>query len=524
MTVTGTTTPVKGASTRRWRVLSNTVTPRTRLIDQVRDEPAALVLGAAIVVWTIVFSALDVLRQNRYRTIDFDLGIHDQAIWLLAHGRVFDTVRGLPVFGHHATFAYYLLVPFEWLGGGPNIWNLLQVLALSTSAIPIYLLARQRLLNPWWALGLSIVWLLQPPLQFFAWETFHPEVMAIPFILWAYWFGENRRWLAFAVLLVLAMTWKEDVSLLVVGLGVLYVIRGRRRVGALVIAGGLAWFLIVGAWLVPHLAGGGTVYGGLYGDLGSTPADVLKTGLTHPGQIVQRLSDNNAGGYVRDILAPFGFTPLAAPEMLLLGLPQALVNLLSTANFTYDLRYHYQALPMVALGLGMVEGVARLRRLAERRRWGDSPVRFVVGFASACALAATVAWGPSPLGVDFQNGYWPLSVSADATARDQMLPAIGSQDGVSADYYTVPHLTHRSIVYTFPNPWENKNYGISTSAIGDPAKVKWILVDTSLFQPSDSVLFNRLIATEFTVRQRMGTVVLAERTRPPTTLAGPAAP
>jgi hypothetical protein len=79
-------------------------------------------------------------------------------------------------------------------------------------------------------------------------------------------------------------------------------------------------------------------------------------------------------------------------------------------------------------------------------------------------------------------------------------------------------------VYTFPNPWENKNYGITPTASGDPAKVQWILVDTSLFQPSDSVLFNRLIATEFTVRQRMGTVVLAERTRPPTTLAGPAAP
>jgi uncharacterized membrane protein len=524
VTITGTAAPVKGATNRRWRVDPQTTARGPGLIERLRDEPAALLLGVAVVVWTIVFSVLVVLRQNRYRTIDFDLGIHDQAIWLLAHGLSFDTVRGLPVFGHHATFAYYLLVPFQWLGGGPNLWNVLQVLALSTSAIPLYLLARQRLLNTWWALGLSLVWLLQPSLQFFAWETFHPEVMAIPFLLWAYWFGENRRWLPFAVLLVLAMTWKEDVSLLVVGLGLLYVIRGRRRVGAIVIAGGLAWFLIVGAWLVPHLAGGATVYGGLYGDLGSTPAEVLKHGFTHPGDIVQRLSDNNAGGYARDLLAPFGFTPLAAPEVLLLGLPQALINLLSTANFTYDLRYHYQALPMVALGLAMVEGVARLRRLAERRRWGDSPVRFVVAFACACGLAATVAWGPSPLGVDFHNGYWPLAISADTTARDRMLPLIGSHDGVSADYYTVPHLTHRSIVYTFPNPWENKNYGISPTATGDPAKVQWILVDTTLFQTSDTVLFNRLLTTEFKVRDQEGSVVLAERIRPPSALTGPPAP
>jgi hypothetical protein len=179
---------------------------------------------------------------------------------------------------------------------------------------------------------------------------------------------------------------------------------------------------------------------------------------------------------------------------------------------------------MVALGLAMVEGVARLRRLAQRKHWGDSPMRFVIGFTGACALAATVAWGPSPLGVDFHNGYWPLAVPADATARDHMMPLIGGHDGISADYYTVPHLTHRSIVYTFPNPWENKNYGITPTAIGDPAKVKWILVDTNLFQTSDAVLFNRLIATEFTVRMKEGTVVLAERTRPPSTPTGPSPP
>ena len=67
--------------------------------------------------------------------------------------------------------------------------------------------------------------------------------------------------------------------------------RDRRR--------GSAWFVVFGAWLVPHVAGGGTVYGGLYGDLGNTPAEVLRTGLAHPDRIGQRLVDNGAGGYAR---------------------------------------------------------------------------------------------------------------------------------------------------------------------------------------------------------------------------------
>ena len=125
----------------------------------------------------------------------------------------------------------------------------------------------------------------------------------------------------------------------------------------------LIWFAVFALWMVPHVAGGGTVYGPLYGSLGDSPSEVMQDGLQRPrARSSQRLDDNDALGWLRDLLAPFGFTPLAAPLVLMLGLPQALINLLSTANFTWDLRYHYQALPMAAAGLAMVEGVAWLGR------------------------------------------------------------------------------------------------------------------------------------------------------------------
>ena len=141
-------------------------------------------------------------------------------------------MRGLPVFGHHATFGYFFLVPLAWLGAGPNTWNLLQVVAIASSALPIYFLARDRLKRPWLACTLGVAWLLQPPLQFFAWETFHPEVIAIPFLLWAYWAIEHDRRRLYWVLVVIALMWKEDVALFVFMLGFLQLIRRRSRVGA----------------------------------------------------------------------------------------------------------------------------------------------------------------------------------------------------------------------------------------------------------------------------------------------------
>jgi len=96
-------------------------TAAARLVPRVsRPHPATLALGTAIVVWVVTFAILVVRRQDRFWSVDFDMGIYDQAVWLLARGHDFITVRGLPVFGHHATFGLFLFAPASWLGSGPD--------------------------------------------------------------------------------------------------------------------------------------------------------------------------------------------------------------------------------------------------------------------------------------------------------------------------------------------------------------------------------------------------------------------
>ena len=51
------------------------------------SHPAGIGLGVAVVVWIATFSFLVVRRHDRFWDVDFDMGIHDQAIWLLARGR-----------------------------------------------------------------------------------------------------------------------------------------------------------------------------------------------------------------------------------------------------------------------------------------------------------------------------------------------------------------------------------------------------------------------------------------------------
>jgi hypothetical protein len=112
---------------------------------------------------------------------------------------------------------------------------------------------------------------------------------------------------------------------------------------------------------------------------------------------------------------------------------------------------------------------------------------------------------------------WPLLPTLDKEVREQALRLIGSSDGVSADFFMTPHLTHRRVVYTFPNPWFNKNYGISFETKADPAEVDWIVLDLSLVTiPTERLMYDQLIATgEFEVRLQAGNVVVAQRMHPP---------
>ncbi|MGH9182013.1 MAG: DUF2079 domain-containing protein, partial [Acidimicrobiales bacterium] len=140
-------------------------------------DRAWLVVTAMVVAWIAVFAPLVWQRHSRFGSFSFDLGIFDQAVWLLSRPPFGDgliTVRGLTVFGHHAEPALYLLAPFYWLGAGPQFLNMVQVVSMALGAVPLFLIARDRLGYGWIALPVCVAYLLHPALGFMAWELFHP--------------------------------------------------------------------------------------------------------------------------------------------------------------------------------------------------------------------------------------------------------------------------------------------------------------------------------------------------------------
>jgi uncharacterized membrane protein len=462
------------------------------LPEEARPErltAAVAALGAAMAVWVVTFSVLVWLKHDRFASVDFDMGIHDQSIWLLAHLRGFMTVRGLQVFGHHATPGYFLFVPFYWSGAGPQFLNIAQVCIAAGGAVPVFLLTRYRTASAWAAAALGAAFLLQPALQFFMAELFHPEVIAITPLLCAYYCSVRKRWGWFALWALVALCWKEDVALALVVLGLIIAARGDRKIGFLTAGAAALWFSVWIFAFFPLINDGKIQNEGLYADVGGSPGGVARSVFTHPGRIADKVVSADAGRYAWKLLAPYGLVALAAPVVLLMGLPQAFLNLVTNVPWTKTITFHYAAVPFTAVTLAAVEGFAYLARKLQRRERAELLAVAVL----ACALTATVVWGPSPIGNDYRDGEWALDARPEFEQARAAVDLIPDDAPVSASYDMLPHVAHRPEIYSFPNPWESRNFGIDGEPRRSGKRVRWILLDQRTLGSDSKKLFERLV-------------------------------
>jgi uncharacterized membrane protein len=474
-----------------------------------RRDPVRWALFGMIAVWSAVFIALGVRRHTQYGTFGFDLGIYDQGIWLLSRFRdPFVTVRGLDLFGHHTNFILILLVPFYWLGAGPIFLLVVQVAAQGLGAVAVYLLARDRLEARWPAVALASTLLLHPTYQFHVWEWFHPDVIAVPAVLFAYWAARAKRWRWFTVAAVVAALSKEDVALALVVIGVLIAVRGDRRIGAIVAAASAAWFLVCTRMLLPYFNGIGPFYDSLFGEFGRSPTQVAGHVLTHPGDFVDVATQPDRMDYYRRLLAPVAFLPLLAIPTLFIGLPMLGVNVLSTLPYLRDFRYHWSALVLAGVMLATVEAIALMARNPTVRA-------FLVGLVVATSLASTVAWGPSPISTEYRQGYWPLVPDSRLAAKKAAVALVPDDAPTSAVYGFVPQMAHRVKIYEFPVPWKPINWAVDGENLHDPAGVEWLVLDRQLFNAEDRAFVDGLLAREFAVRFDRSDIVVAERVNPP---------
>jgi uncharacterized membrane protein len=406
-------------------------------------------LWIALGAYAAGFSALSILRHRAFSTGRFDLGNMVQAVWSTAHGHPLQItgLRGDQIsrLGAHFDPILAAFAPLWLVWPSPDALLIAQAVAVALGALPVFWLARKHLGSDRVALGFALAYLIYPPTQWLTLNEFHPVALACPLLLYAIWFLDEGRLLPFAACALVAATTKEEIALVVAGLGIWYALaHGRRWTGAGIAAAGVATALIAIEVVIPHFNRAGTSsFFTRYSEVGSTPGGIVHTALTDPWKIVTTAATGRGLGYLAQLVLPLALLVVLAPLALIAAVPELAVNLLSAATTQTSIRFHYTAGLIPVLIVAAVFGAKRLPPRI--------PVATIVVVA---ALAANYFLGPMPLWRYFPGGEQHQARAADVSEHDRVaaraLRLIPPHAVVSATNSLGAHLSARRRVLSFP--------------------------------------------------------------------------
>ncbi len=471
----------------------------TSTAPEVAERPVDWVgvgVGGAAVLFAVVFGIRMITEYRRFAINAFDFAIFDQALWLLSRFETpFSTVRGLLLFGDHSSYILLPLAPLYWVLPQAEALLVLTVVVMAVGGPLAYLAARAVGAPRFMAALVGLGYLAHPAVGWNARDGFHPEQFVLPLLIGAFLlFARDRdRW-AIAVV-VIALLAKEDVGMVVIPFALfVWWFFGKRRQALITGAFAVAAMAVSFGLLIPHFSPTGELlYAYRYADLGQGVVGIASGLVIHPEVLVGALADPARIGYLAVVLLPI---PLALfePRALLIAVPATVANVVSTHTYQYQVQYHYTIYLLVGVVIAAAIGAARMGRQRDGRR-----LESVVVISIVAALGFSVA---SPLASDW------ATPSPDQDAARAAIALIPPDATVSAWNMYVPHLTHRRVVYQFPNPWQRHNYSAPGLPLPDPATVEWVLVRDGI---DERVVADLIASNEFEVAYRERPVQLLHR-------------
>jgi len=395
------------------------------------------------------FAALSVLRHEAFETGRFDLGNMVQAVWSTAHGHLLQVtnLHGAQIsrLAAHVDPILIVFAPLWWIWPSPSLLLAAQALAVALGALPLFWLARKHTGSERAALGFSLAYLIFPATEWMTLNEFHPVSLACPLLLFAIWYLDEDRLLPFACFAALAALTREEVPLVIAGLGIWYAI-GRRRwlAGGTIAAAGVAASAIAIQVVIPHFHGAESSFYGRYDAVGGSAAGIVRKAFTDPGRLLSVAFDHRGTHYLLNLLLPMAGLALLSPLLLVALIPELALNLLSSVGAQSSIHYHYVAAEIPILFAAAAIGAGRLGR------WAGTAGTVVV----VTAILGNYWLGPIPIWRFVPGGQTFQAKSAHISRHDRiaarMLKLIPATAPVTATNSLGAHLSERKRIFSFP--------------------------------------------------------------------------
>ena len=385
-----------------------------------------------VAIATVIFLTFSSLRHILFKSNAYELGIFDQAIYLISQGLApISTLIDFHILGDHAAWIFYLLaIPYKLY---PSVYWLLliQALAFALSVIPLWHLANLAGLKEAQAKAVVLVYLLYPAVFNINLFDFHPDVIALPLFLTAVLAARQQKIISFSICILFILGCKAVLSLTVIGLG-LWLLFGEKRktYGLIALLAGVAWFLIATQLIIPYYSHSQAAAVTRYSFLGNSVLEIAENLILRPWLIFRNLFTSKNIEYLVFLFLPVLWAISARSLVFLLpALPALGLNLVTDYEPQKDLVHHY-AIPIIPFLMLLV--IARL----QSGGWLKRP-RYIIIWA----LIAFLALG--------KYGYF-TSIYVDSLdtwkATTEAVSMVKTRGGVLTATEIVPHLSQRQVI------------------------------------------------------------------------------
>lgn len=442
-----------------------------------------LIISASLLGVLYAFSSIltGFMRYAALETRAFDLGIFAQAVWNSLHGRLlFSSIKeNICLLGDHMSPILLLLTPFYALWQDPRNLIIAQAIAMAACIPLIALIARYTLKDTAASLAFVLSWFFLSPPKAMLREDFHPEALAEPLLMAAFYFmicNRNKLWIFFCIL---AASAKENIWGIVFIMGFYKLwFQSQKCLGLTVMAFSVGLFLLSVKIFIPWIGNTRYLYEGFYLHLMKDPSKLLAVVLSY-----------DTWEYVFKSFAPFGFISFFAPATLILTVPVLVQNCLSQNPVFRSLSYHYTAGLTPFIILSAIFGLKRL-------------VLFLKGDATRLRITAFFMLGVLIMQSGHSEYYYSWKSASNITPKKQMiiqrLRDIPSDAVVLTHNCLIPQLAHRPFIYQFEH---NASPTKRESAVNRNADL--VILDRDFMEPNTLGLnesIAELIAANYTIQ------------------------
>jgi len=428
-----------------------------------------LPITLVVIFFTFVFSFHSIIKHLLFNSNALDLGIYTQVSYLYSQGLApLSSIRHMNLLGDHFEVILLLISPIYKLFPFPETLLIVQAIFVALSSIPIYLIAKDKIKNNLLSLLIVIIYQTSVGITAAINFDFHTTTISVLPLSLTLYFWYFKRWRLYWLTLFLAILFKEDVPIFLLGLGIFQIFRKQFKLGILTSIFSVISFVVIKFYLMPFFWPGGDQ---IYIDRSvfplTNPLKLISLFLTQPGLFIDQMTNSAVKAHTfENLYRQYAYLPFFSLFGWLTILPALFLRFSSTATATWTLIWHYNANLEPFLAVSAIFVISRFRLTKILITF------FLILFLISQGLnKSSMFWEP------FQNNTKNIH---DFNYINNSISYIPNSAAVSAQSPIVPHVSNRKRVYMFP----------------DISGADYIILDTSLitYPLTKADLENKIVA------------------------------